>query len=509
MKATIVFQKNWESIHLKAYFVKKEGDKFIFYNQDADGSLVEHSKNKVNLSKYELHEYPTTSFLVDINNLKEFGSEILYRRYRYIIDTGSSRSSKTGSLIQCCDAYARSEADKRITVWRDTKKDCKDTVLNDIIRYFKMWGTYKKGQTYHITESIFTYFSGSTFEIHGTDDEEKVMGLNKAVTWLNEPYKISKETFNQLDQRTDDFVLIDWNPKKSHWIENLTKDPRAIVIHSTFKDNPFCPPEQRLKILSYQPIKLCELVEIKALQEEDAKNYDLLLNPNKYTEKQIRELARCRENESKGSANAFNWQVYGLGVKSEKPNRIFNWTEISIEKYKAIDAKVYNGVDWGAVDPWGIVEVKYYDGGIYLKELNYASENEIRSRLSITELTQINGETEGIVTWLFTKLGINKSNIIVCDTNRPDKISALRRSGWQAYPARNKAILDGIDLMQNLKIYYTSCSENIKYEQENYSRSTDKTGYILEEPEDTNNHTIDPIRYICLYLQSEGIIKRI
>jgi len=45
------------------------------------------------------------------------------RKYRYIINRGSSRSSKTYSLIDCYDLYARSNKNKRLTVWRDTKSD--------------------------------------------------------------------------------------------------------------------------------------------------------------------------------------------------------------------------------------------------------------------------------------------------------------------------------------------------------------------------------------------------
>lgn len=455
MKATIVFQKNWDAI----------------------------------------------------NALNKDGT----RKYRYIINEGSSRSSKTVSLIDCFDIYARSNENKRLTVWRDTKTDCKKTVLTDALKHLKKTSRYKSGQDFNKTESIFTYSTNSTFEIHGTDDEETVHGLTQDAAWLNEPYKISRDTFDQIDQRTSDFIFIDWNPKKSHWIETLKKDSRTIVIHSTFKDNPFCPPEQRIKILSYQPISFCSIVLDKLITEQEALTYNLTENPLKFTELQLKELSRCRENESKGSSNLFNWQVYGLGIKSEKPNRIFKWTEISLEAYKAIDSKIYNGVDWGAVDPWGILEAKYYDGALYFRELNYSSENEIRARLTIPELAQINGQDEGLVSWIFTKLGIDKKNIVVCDSNRATKIAVLRRGGWQAMPAAKGpgSILDGIDLLNNMKVYYTSDSINLKYEQENYSRSVDKSGYVLEEPEDTNNHLMDPCRYIAAYLRSIGVIKKI
>jgi phage terminase large subunit len=433
------------------------------------------------------------------------------RKYRYIIHKGSSRSSKTVSLIDCYDLYAREEENKRLTVWRETKTDCKKTVLNDTLKHLKRSGRYLVGQEFNKTESIFHYDTGSTFEIHGTEDEETVHGLTQDAAWFNEPYKISREVFDQVDQRTSDFVVIDWNPKKAHWIEDLEKDPRAIVITSTFKDNPFCPIEQKLKILSYQTVGQSDVVEQKLISEPEAKVYDLEKNPLGFTTRQLKELKRCRENEDKKSANAFNWSVYGLGEKAEKPHRIYRWTEIPDSVYHALESKEYGATDWGVVDPWAILNAKYYDGALYLHERNYLSETEIKGRLTPTELTQMSGDDEGMVKFMFQRLGIDKRTELVADNNRPLKIAALRRAGWvYVYPAIKVAgsILDGISLLLSIPVYYTASSKNIAYEQENYSRQVDRYGQVLEEPEDVDNHHMDASRYLAQYLQARGIIKK-
>jgi phage terminase large subunit len=455
LQATIVFSKNWEAIHA----VKEDGT----------------------------------------------------RKYRYIVNTGSSRSSKTFSLIDCYDLYARSYANKRLTVWRDTRTDCRKTVLVDVLKHLKQTDRYKVGQEYNKTESVFTYSNSSTFEVHGTDDEETVHGLTQSAAWLNEPYKISKDTFDQIDQRTSDFIFIDWNPKKAHWIMDIIKDPRCLVIHSTFRDNPFCPAESKAKILSYQPIKACALVTSGAMTEQQAREYDVVLNDAEYSAKEITELERCRENEFKNSASAYMYDVYGLGLKAEQPNRIFVWEEVPTHAYHEIDAPVFYGCDWGSVDPWGIVEAKYYDGGLYLHERNYLSENEWRTRMTSTERAQVNGSEDGIVTWMFKRLNVPKDRPVICDTNRNSKIRALKMAGWDyAQPAHKPpgSILDGVDVLSNIRVYFTSDSVNLKYEQENYSREVFK-GEVLEEPEDGNNHLIDPTRYIALHLQIRGIIKKI
>lgn len=439
------------------------------------------------------------------------------RKYRYVINEGSSRSSKTFSLIDLYDLYARVNRHKRLTVWRDTRTDCIKTVLNDTIRHLSFTKRWLVGNKFSETKSILTYTTGSTFEIHGTDDENTVMGLNQSVAWFNEPYKISRTIFDQVDQRTEDFLLIDWNPKLAHFIEDLKKDPRTIVIHSTFHDNPWCPVEQRNKILSYQPVKFCELVVDKVITEREANDYDITANPLQFTEKQLKELSRCKENEYKRSASEYNWQVYGLGMKAERPNRIHHFGEISLAEYQAIDAPKYYYSDWGSVDPWAVGEIKYYDGALYVRELNYDSENTIRMKLNPTELHQIGLENEGIVSWMFAKLLIPADRHIICDTNRKMKILALRESGWEYAVGINKQdsgtgkgpVVDGIDLINNIRVFYTSDSVNIKHEQENYSRKVDRYGIVLEEPEDFDDHHMNGIRYVGTFLQAEGVIRKV
>lgn len=432
------------------------------------------------------------------------------RKYRYIINEGSSRSSKTRSLIQLVHKYGNQNKGKRMSVWRDTLKDCKDTVGNDIKEVFPTL-PLAPYISYNKTESYYTFPTGSVLEIRGTDEPNKLHGYNCSVSWVNEPYSISRDLFDQLDMRTTDFVLIDWNPQQAHWIDELKKDARAIVIHSTFKDNPFCPPEQKIKILSYQPVKACQLVIDKVMSEQEAKDYNLTENVKGISEKLLIELARCKENERKGSASAYKWSVYGLGLHAEKPNRIFFWEEISNDIYNKLDVVRYYGVDWGTVDPWGILECKYYDGALYFHELNYKSENEIKESLSPIELEQVNKQEEGLVKWVFGKLNIPKKSYIVCDNNRPMKILALHQAGYDfavEAPKPPGSIIDGINLLNSMKVYYTASSTNLKYEQENYSRKVDRFGVVLEEPEDKDNHIgPDPGRYLALFLTLMGIIK--
>lgn len=433
------------------------------------------------------------------------------RKYRYIINEGSSRSSKTRSLIQLIHKYGNQQKNKRLSVWRDTLKDCKDTVGDDIRKTFPSL-PLAQYVTFNKTESYYTFPTASVLEIRGADDSTKLHGYNCDVAWLNEPYLITKDVFDQIDMRTEDFVLIDWNPQEQHWIDDLKKDARAIVIHSTFRDNPFCPPEQKIKILSYQPVSMCQVVESKLLKEQEARVYDIPENKLSLSEKQIKELVRCIENERKGSASPYKWSVYGLGLHAEKPNRIFFWEEIPDNEYHQLQAKKYYGCDWGVVDPWGIIEAKYYDGALYLHELNYKSENTLKMEMPPHQLTELNADLEGgLVKYMFNKLGIDKKSYVICDTNRSLKILALHQAGFDfatGAPKPPGSIVDGINILNELKVYFTSSSENLRTEQQNYSRKVDRYGVVLEEPEDNNNHLMDPTRYIALFLVLMRVIKR-
>lgn len=487
MNATIVFAKTWNAI--SESYVDDNGN-VVFQIDEATGNYLQDSE----------------------------GRPVPEKKYRYIIHEGSSRSSKTYSLIQLFWLYGHKNPGSRLSVWRDTKKDCKETVLPDMKKAFRNMDGYDQ-VVFNKTESYFLLpdvihpdKEGSKIEIQGSDDENKVIGLEGQVLWVNEPYKMSKTTFDQLDMRTTDFVVIDWNPKQSHWIDDLKKHPRALVIKSTFRDNPFCPPEQRKKILGYQPVSMTDVVISGIIDENSALVYDMSLNKLRFTDKQLKELARCRMNEETKTANKFNWEVYGLGNKAEKPNRIFKWNEIPLTDYQKIPGKRYIGVDWGKVDPWGIIEAKWYDGCLYLRELNYDSENVLKSKLTPAEISQIEATEEGIVKWLFVRLAISKDIDIVCDYNRPQKIKALRHAGYERAIAAIKgagSIEDGIDGLDKIKVFFTSDSTNIKYEQENYSRVVDRYGVIEDKAEDANNHTIDPTRYILSWLQKLGLVKTI
>lgn len=368
------------------------------------------------------------------------------QKYKYIINSGSSRSSKTFSIIQIFWLLAWTKERTKLAVFRNTKKDCKDTVLQDMLKYYptlENWDSIK----YNKTESTLSFPNGSTIYIEGTDDELKVHGYHSDYLWFNEIYKVPLEVFNQLDMRCSGTVFLDYNPIGKMWSDDLLKQDNAIVIHSTFKDNPFCPIEQKKKILSYEPTP-----------------YNIQQN----------------------TASDYLWTVYGLGLKAEKPNRIFkNWKVIPDEHFEKLPYPMYYGMDFGLSAPSTLVAMKFDgDQTFFFKEILYKPMNKMNGTLS-DELHN---------------LAIDKRLEIICDSSNEINETEgrkLRNSGYNIiFAIKGKgSVKAGIELLQKKIVYYTKSSENLEQEYENHSWRIVQ-GIQLDEPEQGNDHAIDACKYV-------------
>ncbi|QHB41037.1 terminase large subunit [Flavobacterium phage vB_FspS_tooticki9-1] len=407
------------------------------------------------------------------------------RKYKYIIHTGSSRSSKTHSILQTHWLMCLENPNFRISIWRETKADCKMTILADLKKALPTL-PYNDKVNFNKTESIFTFEDNATIEFMGGDEENRVHGFQGNVAHLNEPYKFSVDTFNQIDMRTSDYIIIDWNPKNNHWIEDVAKRENAIVIHSTYKDNPFIPLQQKIKIESYLPVKYTNVVQNELISVLNAFNYDFNTNQYKFTEKQITELKKALFNEQQGTANDYLHLVYAKGLKAEKPNKIYhNWKVIPDDEFDMLPFSTYYGMDFGLSSPSAMVQMKFDgDKTFFFKEILYKPLNHIEGTLS-TELDN---------------LKIPKHIEIICDVGNElnkTEMQKLRNAGYNVLPAMKGAgsILSGIETIQKSTIYYTKSSKNIENEYDTYSWRIAQ-GVQLDEPEQTDDHLLDAMKYV-------------
>jgi len=379
------------------------------------------------------------------------------QKYKYIINSGSSRSSKTFSILQIFWILAWTNPRTKLAVFRNTKKDCKDTILQDMLKYYPQLEGYELIK-FNKTESIFAFPNGSTINIEGTDDELKVHGYHSDYLWFNEFYKMPKETFDQLDMRCSVAVFMDYNPVGKLWSDDLVKQDNSILIHSTFKDNPFCPIEQKKKILSYEP--------------------------NEY-------------NINQNTASDYMWQVYGLGLKAEKPNRIFkNWKVMSDMEFDSLPYQSYYSTDFGLSAPSANVEFKFDgDKTFFFHQRLYKPINQM----------------EGTLTEEFEKLKIDKKKENICDSGNElnkEESRKLMNAGYNVIPAYkpNGSVNTGIDTLQKCNVYYTASSVDLEQEYEQYSWKVYQ-GIQLDVPEDnSNDHALDCCRMgVSWYIRTRGL----
>jgi phage terminase large subunit len=342
-----------------------------------------------------------------------------------IVNSGGSRSSKTYSIIQCLVKYAYLNPGTRISVVSRTLPHLKKGAYRDFEQMYSQ-GIRHMGSL-RLTDLRFTLHNGSYLEFFGLENPDKAHGPGRDILFINEANYIPITVYRQLAQRTTGKILLDLNPSQfNSWVYDVADDPRNIHIHSTYRDNPFVSPQQ---------IKFIE-------------DYQNLPDP-------------------------FMWQVYGLGLRGASEEIIYRgWQEVDC---LPDGGEPIFGLDFGYTHPSALVEVRLYEGGIYVHE------HLCQDKLTKPELTE---KVKDIVDY----------HTLYCDAAEPDSIEELCRHGVNAYPA-NKDVWSGIVTMKSMPVFYTRTSHNLKKEYQSYRWKKDRNGLLLEEPVKENDHLIDALRY--------------
>jgi phage terminase large subunit len=166
---------------------------------------------------------------------------------RFIINEGGSRSSKTYSLCQLMIIYCLQNNNKVVSVIRKTFPALRATVLRDFIEILKDIGLYKQ-EAHNKSEHIYTFSNGSMVEFFSVDDEQKIRGRKRDIAWCNEANELYFDDFTQLNMRTEGKMIFDYNPSDSaSWLYELPAE-ESIKIKSTYKDNPFLPESIKAQI---------------------------------------------------------------------------------------------------------------------------------------------------------------------------------------------------------------------------------------------------------------------
>jgi phage terminase large subunit len=242
---------------------------------------------------------------------------------RFVINEGGSRSSKTYSLCQLVIIYCLQNNNKVVSIIRKTFPALRATVLRDFIEILKELNIYSV-EDHNKSEHIYTFPNGSIVEFFSVDDEQKIRGRKRDIAWCNEANELYFDDFTQLNMRTENKLIFDYNPSEStSWLYELPTE-ESILIKSTYKDNPFLPQSIRSQI-------------------EDLKRTDEAL-----------------------------YQIYALGEKAISKSNIYsNWSFIPHRPARFVNY-VY-GLDFGYNHPTALMRVYWCDNDIYIEPVIYES----------------------------------------------------------------------------------------------------------------------------------------
>ena len=348
--------------------------------------------------------------------------------FRFIVNQGGARSSKSRSCAQLAIVMALKEPDIIISIVGKTLTTLKANIMRDFFTVLPTFGL--STENYHKTDKIYQFENGSIIEFFSADSAEKLKGRKAHYRIVEEANQLWEDDFVQLNMRTIKKMIFLYNPSdNASWLYDLDKE-KTLIIKSTFKHNPFL--EQTI------------IDELQALKFKD---------PALYTIYAEGERAVTREN------IYTNWQFL-----DKKPD---NFT------------KYVHAIDYGYSHPCALVKIWYDKDHIFVEEVIY------ESNLTAADIVK-----------KMEQLEFKKSDLIVCETARPEITEELRRNNYYLVNA-DKNIIAGLNDVRS-KFVYTN-SKNIWKEYENYKWKKVR-GQIIDEVVKENDDAMDAIRYGVRYI---------
>ncbi len=347
---------------------------------------------------------------------------------------GGTSASKTISILLYLIAKAQTDKEPTLTsVVSESIPHLKRGALRDfkkIMQEHRYW----KDSSWSATDSIYTFETGSQIEFFSTDNGDKLRGGRRDRCFMNEANNCTLDAFDQLEVRTKEFIILDWNPTVEFWFytDILPSRPNDIEhIILTYKDNEALSPEIIASIES-------------------------------------------RKNRTQW------WKVYGEGQLGEVEGRIYTgWNEIEKVPHEARLERY--GLDFGySTDPTAIVAIYKYNNGIILDEVCYLK-GLSNKRIADVILAQ------------------ERPALVIADSAEPKSIDEIAGFGISIAPATKgpDSIRQGIQVVQDQRISYTTRSHNLIKEYRNYLWRKDRDGKTISPnvPEDGFDHLNDALRY--------------
>ena len=361
----------------------------------------------------------------------------LYEPTFYKVIQGGMSAGKTFAIITLLVGYCQSYDDSLVTIVGLSYPHLEAGSIRDFTKIMKEVNRWDD-EAWNKSAKTYTFENGSVLEFKSID-RMSARGPRRDVLFVNEANGINYETFQELAGRTKDMVLVDFNPSAKFWaheelVEGLSSDTTYIIL--TYHDNEALTAREVANIESHKP-----------KQGEEPSNW---------------------------------WIVYGLGQIGTLEGNVYSgWEAMSradIEKGRLIRY----GLDFGfSNDESAMVAV-------------YEMED---SKLGIVEKLYEKGLLGSQYGDRLRRLEIDPNVLIIADSARPEIIAEIQKAGFRCIGADKNAgsVLRGIDRVAQRQIIY--CGENLKREYLSYAWRKKRSGEIMDEPQDGNDHLMDALRY--------------
>lgn len=160
---------------------------------------------------------------------------------------GSSRSAKTYSVVQFLCMQCFNYAGTTVSIIRAGMPSIKRTVYRDFRDVMIAFGWWDD-KCMNKSEFVYTFPNGSWIEFFSTDNEQKVRGSKRKILFVNEANELSFIEWQQLQMRTTEFSILDYNPSFSedHWINQVNEEKALIGLYPPIRITLFS--NQRLSL---------------------------------------------------------------------------------------------------------------------------------------------------------------------------------------------------------------------------------------------------------------------
>lgn len=262
---------------------------------------------------------------------------------RIKIIQGGTSAGKTIGILLYLIAKAQTNDNLSISIVAESLPHLKKAAMRDFLSIMKEHHYFKE-QLWNRSDNVYTFETGSFIEFFGVEEEGKVRGPRRDILFINECNAIKFETYDQLEIRTKEEIILDYNPVAEFWVHTEVI-PRVEhdFLKLTYKDN---------EALDSRIIQTIE-------SRQDKENW---------------------------------WRVYGLGEIGILEGNVYNnWELID---YLPQEARLEGyGLDFGySIDPTAIVGVYYLDNALILDEKLYQTgltNNEIAQKLKSLDRAEI------------------------------------------------------------------------------------------------------------------------